>query len=159
MTERVYTQDEIVEIFGLMIEKILEFIEAFQKEQSGWVYFNIFRFDIAIAPYNPKEGSSYIPTPSFIANKKATINVENRNDHECAKWAITSAIYPIKTNPQRLSKKLRENSRKLNWSGMKFPCPLKDFDIFEKQNDYGIFVVMYDEDEGFAPLRECKKKD
>jgi len=102
-----------------MIEKVLEFIEAYQKEQSGWVYFSIFRFDIAIAPYNPIGGSSYIPTPSFIANKKATINFENLNDHECGKWSITSAIYPIKTNPQRLSKKLAEGKFKkikLDWN-------------------------------------------
>ena len=84
-TERVYNQDEIDEIFNLMIEKVLEFIEAFQKEKLGWVYFSIFRFDIGISPFNPIGRSSFIPTPSFIANKNATIIVENRNDHECGK--------------------------------------------------------------------------
>ena len=32
-------------------------------------------------------GSSYLPLPKFIANKKAVINPQN-GDGECFKWAI-----------------------------------------------------------------------
>lgn len=57
------------------------------------------------------------------------------------KRALISAIHPIKTNPQRLSKKLRENSRKLNILKFKkynhqIPAPAMiyaDFEAYQKK--------------------------
>ena len=46
--------------------------------------------DISFHRLNLTRGSSYLPLPDWIANKKAIINPHN-NDEECFKWAVTAA--------------------------------------------------------------------
>ena len=55
----------------------------------------------------------------------------------------------MKKDPQRLTQRMRENSKKFNCSGIEFPVSLKDISKFEKQNDIDICVIVYDEKEGF----------
>ena len=52
---------------------------------------------------------------------------------------------------------MRDNSEKFNCTGIDFPVSLKEIDKFEKQNDYGICVITYDEREGFGVGRTCEK--
>jgi len=66
------------------------------------------------------------------------------------KWAATVAVYGKKVHPERLNKEMRENSEKFNWTGIVFPLSLDEIDKYEKQNDYGICVITYDEREGFG---------
>ena len=49
---------------------------------------------------------SYIVSPDWIKNKKATINPKNNKDNECFKYAITAAINHGKNgkDPQIISK-------------------------------------------------------
>ena len=51
-------------------------------------------------------GSSYIPLPKYLADKKALINLKN-DDEQCFKWAVTRAINPTESHPERIDKKLR----------------------------------------------------
>ena len=97
-------------------------------------------FDINVDPFNPLGGSSYFPLPSKLAAKKAIINVKNMKDNECFKWAVTSAVYPRESHPERLNDEMRRNSEKLDWKGIDFPTPLKQIERFEKQNSYSINV-------------------
>ena len=60
--------------------------------------------------------SSFIPTPKSIIGRRAIINVENKNDHECFKWSITSVLFPEKVGHHRFNNTLRENSKKLDWT-------------------------------------------
>ena len=50
-------------------------------------------------------GSSYIDSPEWLKNKKATINPKN-NDDNCFQYALTVALnyQNIKKDPQRISK-------------------------------------------------------
>lgn len=52
---------------------------------------------------------------------------------------------------------MRDNSEKFNWTGIEFLLSLDEIDKFEKQNDYGICVITYDEREGFGVGRTCEK--
>ena len=135
---------------------ILEKVQQFQKEGSGWVFENIESFDINIDPFEPLSGSSYISLPKNLEYKKAIINVRNENDHECFKWATTSAICQREKDPQRLNKKMRNNSQNLNWDGIDFPVSIKQIDKFERQNNYAINVFGYEESKVY-PLRFSKK--
>ena len=51
-----------------------------------------------------KRGGSYIDSPEWLKNKKATINPEN--DDNCFQYALTVALsyQNIKKDPQRISK-------------------------------------------------------
>ena len=88
---------------------ILEKIQQFQNNGSGWLFENGESFDINIDPFEPLSGSSYISLPRNLEDKKAIINVRNENDYECFKWSITSAICQRQKVPQRLNKEMRNN--------------------------------------------------
>ena len=107
------------------VTRLLELVEQFQNNGSGWQFNQVEYFDIHIDPYKPLSGSSYVPLTPVLASKKAIINVKNEKDHECFKWAVTSAVYPKEKDLQRLTKRMRENSGNFDWTGIKFPVSLK----------------------------------
>ena len=139
------------------INQLLELIEQFQNQGTGWQFDQVEYFDINIDPFEPLSGSSYIPLPKKLSSKKAIINVKNEKDHECFKWAVTSAVFPKKKDAQRLNDQMRENSDNFDWSGIEFPVSLKQIDKFEKQNPYAINVYRYEGDKVYT-LRISKKQ-
>ena len=81
-----------------------------------------------------KRGGSYIDSPDWIKNKRATINPKNK-DNECFKYAITIALNheEIKKDPQRISK-LKPFINNYNWKDIQFPLHSKDWKKFEQNN-------------------------
>ncbi|XP_048582217.1 uncharacterized protein LOC125561810 [Nematostella vectensis] len=142
--ETVTESADFSSLFDTMANYLLELVEQFQKKGSGWQFDQVEYFDINIDPLEPLSGSSYIPLPSKLVTKHAVINVRNEDDHECFKWAVTSAVYPREKDPQRLNKQMIENSEKFDWSGIEFPVSLKQIDKFEKQNPYTVNVFGYE---------------
>ena len=65
------------------INYLLELVEQFQNQGSGWQFDQVEYFDINIDPFEPISGSSYIPLPKKLASRQAIINVKNEKDHEC----------------------------------------------------------------------------
>ena len=49
-----------------------------------------------------KRGKSYIKSPKWLENKKATINTQNKYDNNCFQYAITVALNH-QNNPERIS--------------------------------------------------------
>ena len=137
-------------IFDVMTARLLELVDQFQNEGSGWQFNRIEYFDISINPFQPISGSSYIKLPEFLAKKKAVIDVKNENDNECFKWAVTSAVFQKDKDPQRLTKEMKENSEKFDWKGIECPVSLKDIDKFEKQNLFAINVFGFDGKEVYS---------
>ena len=84
-----------------------------------------------------KRGSSYIPSPKWISDKKATINPKNRNDNLCFSDSIIAALHHEKTgkDPQRISK-LRPFISNYNWKDINFPAGKKDWNTFVRNNKY-----------------------
>ena len=41
---------------------------------------------------NPNQGGSYIGSPDWIKNKKATINAINKEDNKCFQYAVPVAL-------------------------------------------------------------------
>ena len=146
---------DVSEIYDELVEKIIERVDTFQNRGSGWVFSKILYLDIHVNPFNPLAGSSYVELPKTLIGKKSIINVKNENDNECFKWAVTSAMYPPKTHPQRLTSLMRENSEKFDWSGIEFPMTLRQIDKFEKQNPFLINVLGYESGRNVFPLRVC----
>ena len=136
--------DDLGEIYNLLIAEIFEKIDKFQNKGSGWQFEQVVSFDINVDPYRPIRGRSYIKTPKELSGKHAIINVKNKRDNECFKWAVTSAVFPRKKDPQRLNDETRESSERLNWDGIDFPTPISQIKQFEKQNPYSINVYEWD---------------
>ena len=148
---------DLSELYDQMTDKIFESIQNFQNRGSGWQFDRVEHLDININPYNPLSASSYIKLPGKLYEKKAIINVKNENDNECFKWAVTSAVFPAERDGERLSKQMRKDSEKFDWTGIEFPVSLKQIDKFENNNPYAINVLGY---EGVVyPLRISKKNN
>jgi len=156
--ETITESTDFSNLFDTMTNKQLEDLEKFTNQGSGWKFDSVEYFDINIDPFEPLSGSSYIQLPKHLASKQAIINVKNERDNECFKWAVTSAMFPKKKDPQRLNKQMKENSEKFDWSGIEFPVSLKQIDKFEKQNPYAINVYGYN-DVNVYPLRISNKQE
>ena len=139
-----------------MVARIKELISNFQNNGSNWVFDEVVQLEIHFANWVPIKGSSYVPLPEKIVAKKAVINLKNE-DEECFKWCVTRALNPG-DHPERVSLQLREDSKKLNWSGLKFPVKLKDIKIFEKANPEIAVNVFGFEEEKVYPLKISKEK-
>ena len=136
------------ELYQKMTGKMLESLAAYQMQGSNWIFDSIIALEVHTVKYEPLRGSSYIKLPDVLAKKKAIINMKNKDD-ECFKWCVTRALNPVTRDGERLTKILRKQSEKLDWSGITFPLELEGIDCFEKQNEtisvnvYGYERVVY----------------
>ena len=112
-------------------------IEKFTNTASGLEIAHCIKLCLNIAKYEPLKGSSYIPLPKALANKKAIINVQN-DDGRCLVWALKSAMYPAKNNIS--NKYSYAKCPNLNMGGIDFPTPISQISRVEKQNILAINV-------------------
>ena len=78
---------------------------TFQNEGSPWRLRSIIRLELHTVSYKPLRGETWIPLPKELADKKAIINMQNK-DNKCFLWCVLRALNPRKNNPQRLDKEL-----------------------------------------------------
>ena len=148
-------KDTIGEEYRVMSNEILEHVANFQRRGSGWIFRKVLSMYIHLNKYEPLSGSSYIPLPKTLQKKKAIINVQNKRDNECFKWAMTSAVYPVEKNSTRVNKYV-ENSKNFNWDGIEFPASLRDIEHFEKLNP-SVSVNVFGYEKEVYPLRISKR--
>ena len=139
-----------------MIARIEEVLANFQQSGSNWVFQEIRRLEIHFANWQPLGGSTFIPLPTQLKNKKGVINIKNE-DNQCFKWCVVRALNPVDQNSNRLTKELVKQSKSLNWNGLKFPVGLKAIKIFETNNPSISINVFGFEDEVY-PLKISKEK-
>ena len=74
-----------------------------------------------------KRGGSYIDSPEWLKNKKATINPKN-NDDNCFQYALIIALNhkQIKSHPERISK-IKPFINQYNWKEIDFPSHSKEY--------------------------------
>lgn len=77
-------------------------------------------------------GSSYLPLPKDIENKKAIINIKN-SDNKCFAYSIISHFYPAKSHNEN-DKHYQKYLNEINLNNISFPMQLEDISKFEKQN-------------------------
>jgi hypothetical protein len=121
-------------------------LDRFTNLGSGWSLSRIIRFTLHVAAYRPLAGKSYIETPESIANKKAVVNVKNK-DEKCFQWAILSALFPSTENVNDVSKYV-PFVKEVNWSGLRFPVTVNQVRLFERNNqNFTVNVYVYEESE------------
>ena len=78
-----------------------------------------------------RRGGSYIKSPKWLLHKGATINPKNKNDDECLRWSIISAL-----NYNEIKKKnsLKTYLKKLNMKIKIFLSHQRDWQNFEQDN-------------------------
>ena len=78
-------------------EYIFKQIDEFMQRGSNWQIDQIVAFYINMSKYKIASGSSYIDLPPYLKNKKAIINVKNK-DQECIRWCLRAALGIYKEN-------------------------------------------------------------
>ena len=90
-------------------------------------------------------GGSYIDSPKWLKNKKATVNPQNKKDDRCFQYAVTVALNyeQIGDHPERISK-VKSFIRKYDWKETDFPSEDKDWKQFEPNNKSIALNILYE---------------
>ena len=94
-----------------------------------------------VARSQPLRGGSFIPLPSEVKNKKAVVNVQNKDDN-CLRWALQSALFPADDHVDRPTKYPTRDG--LAFTGVDAPTPVSQAPKVEKQNNLAINVFGWD---------------
>jgi len=73
---------------GEMLASLNQQIADFNKRGSRFELETIDKVILAMSPFLPLCGSTYIPTPIFLKNKHYLVNVQNKNDSKCFLWSV-----------------------------------------------------------------------
>ena len=107
---------------------------------SRFKFNEVLFLDVDFHQLSLTRGSSCLPLPDWLANKKAIINPHN-DVEECFKWAVIAAEKVGMKDPQRVSN-LRKFADNYYWSGLEFPVSIKDIKESEIENGISIKVFV-----------------
>ena len=137
-------------------QEILNMIDKWVSEGSGWVIDHIDSHYINVITYKPLHGSSYIELPTELRNsKKGLINMKNK-DEEFFRWCHIRHLNPEIKYPERIKKGDKKMINELNHDGINFPLFQKHYNKVEKQNSIRINVFGYKNGQPF-PIHISKK--
>ena len=128
-----HNMDMLTPSLNQFVDEVKGEIEAWSERGSGWIMDEILEAFINVARYQPMRGGSYMQLPKKLKNKRAVLNIQNR-DNECLRWALRAALFPAPRgrNPIRPSSYPIEDG--LNFTGIDFPTPVSQIDRLERQN-------------------------
>ena len=149
--------DDAVKLVEECFNVIEAKIQAYEVAGSGWYFKEVEKLEIHTNEFNPAKGSSYTDLPSWIKNKKAIVNIKNK-DNKCFLWCILRYLHPKESNEERI-KDLENYEFSLNTKGITFPMKVNKISQFEKLNPElpGINVFSVDDKMVIYPLREAKR--
>ena len=144
--EEIRSGNETVEIINWLLKS---FVSNYQNEEkilrkgSDFVFESVDSLSYHIHKTSLKSGNSYIKSPKWILNKRATINPKN-NDNKCFQYSITAALnhQNIENHPERISN-IKPFIDKYNWKDIDFPARIKDWEKFEKNNKEIALNIIY----------------
>ena len=139
--EAVLQKSEIKAALHQAFPRVQETLEKWTQRGSGWAVDQVHTLWLDIARYQPLRGGSYIPLPAAVKNKKAVVNVKNKDDH-CLRWALRAALFQVAKDPQRPTKYPTEDG--LDFTGIDAPTPISQIPKVEWQNDLAINVFGWD---------------
>ena len=134
----IFDDNKVDEFYDSQVAYLQTWIEKFTNTASGLEIAHCIKLYLNIAKFEPLKGSSYIPLPEALANKKAIINLKN-DDNKCLEWALLSALYHDSNNPSKISS-YKKHLGVLNMDGIDFPTPISQIPRVEKKNNLAINV-------------------
>ena len=142
-------------------EEILNVIDKWVSEGSGWVIDRIDSHYINVTTYKPLHGSSYIELPTELRNpKKGLINVKNKDD-KCFRWCHIRHLNPKEKDPQRIKKEDKKMINELNYEGIEFPVSQNTTTKSKNRTVLGSMCLVMRMDSYFpftSPKRHSKTK-
>ena len=134
------TDDVINELSGSFLKR---YQEGLGKKMKGshFVFESVNLLYYSLHKINLNRDSSYIASPSWIKNKKATVNPKSK-DNNCFRDAIIAALEKIKHNPERISG-LKPFFDQYNWKDTEFPLHSKDWKKFKQNNKTIALIILF----------------
>ena len=120
------TDDIINELFESFSERYQEKLEEKMKD-SKFVFKSVDLLYYSLHITRLRRGKSYIESPEWLRNKRATINPKNKKDDKCFQYALTVALRDqnIERDPQRIPK-IKPFVSQYNWKDIDFTAHQKD---------------------------------
>ena len=147
--------DDIEPELNMSRQKILNVIDKWVSEGSGWAIDRIDSHYLNVTLYKPLNGSRYIELPTELRNsKKGLINMKNK-DEECFRWCHIRHLNPQTKYRERIKKEDKKMINELNY-GINFPLSQKHYNKVEKQNSIRINVFGYENGQPF-PIHISKE--
>ena len=153
----VYTDTDIEECLRECSRQLQNRIDCYEDTGSGWIISNLVALDTTIWQLDPLRASTYHPLSTWIRNTKCVVNIKNRNDNMCFKYAVLAGLYkptdPL--NPSLLSSYIAHETAEdaPDFSMLTYPVSLREIDKFERVNDISVNVY------GVEEYRVKKKKN
>ena len=132
----------IKNLFNSLLQRYQKWLEESMKG-SDFVFDYVESLNYIFHKIDLKRSGSYIETPDWIKNKKATINVEN-DDDKCFQYSMTVALNydKIKKHHQRVSN-VKPFINQYDWNEINFPSHVNDWKKFELNNKSIALNVLY----------------
>ena len=128
--------DDIEPELNMSRQEILNVIDKWVSEGSGWVIDRIDSHYLNVTLYKPLNGSSYIELPTELRNpKKGLINIKNKDD-ECFRWCHIRHLNPQTEHHERIKKEDKKMINELNYEGIEFPLSQKKIQQSRKTEQY-----------------------
>ncbi|XP_051862876.1 uncharacterized protein LOC117574148 [Drosophila albomicans] len=150
---QVTTGSDFTRFFELHKNVIDAKMSEFQEKDSGWTLTRIIRLELNVYKCDPTKGSNHFELPLKLKNRKAVVNVQNK-DAFCFKWAIISALKPISRSyhcnsygVEITSPIIEVNNIKIDFNGLTFPMEIRKIKEFTQRNPHiSLNVFGYDEE-------------
>ena len=131
------TDNIIKELFESFLNNYQEELKITSGSESNFE--NVEKMDYKHRRVRLRRARSYIKSPEWLLNKEATINPKNKNDDECLRWSIISAL-----NYKEITKKEFENiSKKIKHEDKGFSLQQGDWENFEQDNESIALNVLF----------------
>ena len=136
------TNEIIEELFKSILERYQErFGESMRRSEFIFESVNALYYDLN--KISLSRGGSYIDSPKWLENKKATINAKD-NDDKCFQYALSDSLSDekIKSNPESISK-IKPFIDQYNWKEIDFQSHRKEWKKFESNNKSIPLNILY----------------
>ena len=131
------TDDIIRELFRSFLNNYQEDLKIISGSEFNFESVELMNYKLH--KVSLRRGGSYIKSPEWLANKRATINPKNENDDECLRWSTISAL-----NYNEIMKKEFENIfKKIKHEDKDFSSHKRDWENFEQNNESIALNVLF----------------
>ena len=139
------TEDVIDTLFNTISQRFQQAQETSNDKGSEFIPESVELLYYYFQKINIRRAESYIMSPDWIVNKKATINPKNERDNKCFQWSIISGLNYNKIKEKELKKLLKFRRVDTDFSSYQ-----RDWEEFEQNNTsiaLNILFVSYNSEE------------
>ncbi|VDI00402.1 Hypothetical predicted protein [Mytilus galloprovincialis] len=128
--------------------KMFKALDEFIRKGSSWTLKKITKLEIHTASYRAIGGKSYIQLPPNLRTSKSVINTKNK-DNKCFLLSVLASLHPAKHHDERV-KQYKRFENDLNMNGIEYSVHPSAMQKFEKQNNFSVTVIGYEEGQLFS---------